>query len=396
MNPEIEFWAIRANPADIQKFLDQFQAEQHIRVRLRVLDWDTAWGELMRAALHNYGPDLAEIGTTWLGDLVTMNALYSFSDRDINQVGPAWSFLHSAWQSTRLAGEKEVWAIPWVTEGRLLFYRRAWMERAGLDPQVAFRTVEDFERALAALQACGTPVPFIIPTKLTRAVLHNAASWVWAAEGDFISPDGKHVVFNSERARAGLRAYFSLGRYLAPSVRLLDSIETDARFLRDPDAAITLAGPWGLMNPEMQSRVEVSLPPVPPFVGGSHLVIWKHSKKVEQALKLIQFLTTTRLQVEYSVQIGHLPAQMSALATAPFSTNPFWQVASHALRIGRSFPTARTWGLIEDRLVTEFAGIWQQVLANPDLDLDAVLQDKMDALAEQLEPLLNPSQLALE
>ncbi len=390
MNPQIQFWSIGANGAALSSILDQFQAEQHIDVRVRHLGWDTAWAELMRAALHQQGPDLAEIGSTWLSDLVSMNALHPLSDHDLNHIGQAWSWLYSAWQSTHLLGEEETWATPWVTEARLLFYRRSWIERAGLDPRVAFRTPEAFEQALATLQASRVPIPLIIPTRLTYSVLHNAASWIWSADGTLVTPDGEHVAFNSDRARAGLRTYFSLGRYLAPSVHLLDSEQFEQRFVADPNAAITLTGPWLLVqnNPALRAELEMSMPPVPSFVGGSHLVIWKNSKRVPQALKLIQHLTRTTVQVEYSERIGHLPAQLSALASAPFSTDPGWQAAAHALRVGRSFPAARAWGMIEDRLTTEFAGIWHQVLTNPELDLDALLKERMDRLAEQIEPLL--------
>ncbi len=393
MNPEIEFWAIRSNPADIQPVLDRFEQEQHIHVRLRTLDWDNAWAELLKVALYKHGPDLAEIGTTWLGDLVTTNALYSFSDRDINQVGPAWTFLHSAWQSTRLAGEKEVWAIPWFTEARLLFFRRPWIDQAKLDVHTAFRTPDEFAHSLATLEGCGVPMPLVIPTGHTRAMLHNAAGFMWSSEGAFLSPDGKHVAFNSERARAGLIVYFSLGRYLAPAARRLGSLESDSCFANNPDAAVTLTGPWVLRaaSPELQPQLDMSMPPVPSFVGGSHLVIWKHSKKIEQSLKLIRFLTDVKSQVEFSYQIGHLPAQLSALASAPFSTNPLWQVAAHALRTGRSLPASRSWGLIEDRLTNEFAEIWEQVFTDPDLDLDAVLKSRLDAVAEQIDPLLASS-----
>ncbi|MGB8647947.1 MAG: extracellular solute-binding protein [Anaerolineae bacterium] len=394
MNPEIEFWAIRSAVGGMQKLLAQFEAEHHIHVRLRMLDWDTAWTELMKVALYRHGPDVSEIGSTWLGDLVTMNALHPLSSRDVTQVGSAWAFINSAWQSTRLAGESETWAIPWVTEARLLFFRRAWIDKAGLDPHEAFRNSQVFMQTLAALEACGAPIPWIIPTHVTRAMLHNAASWMWSAGGDFISPDGRHVAFHSDAARTGLHEYFSLGRYLAPAVHRLGTIESEQRFAQDPGAAIAMSGP-GLLNlidPGALSQIDVSMPPVPSFVGGSHLVIWKHSSKAEQVLKFIDFLIRTRQQVDYSVRAGNLPATLSALASAPFSTDPLWQVAAHSLHTGRTFPAIRSWGLIEDRLTTEFGTIWERVFADPDLDLDATLQGRLGTLAAQIEPLLSQPQ----
>jgi hypothetical protein len=44
------------------------------------------------------------------------------------------------------------------------------------------------------------------------------------------------------------------------------------------------------------------------------------------------------------------------------------------LQIGRSFPTAPLWGLVEKRLSDTFADIWTEVLKKPDISLDAIVE----------------------
>jgi multiple sugar transport system substrate-binding protein len=51
----------------------------------------------------------------------------------------------------------------------------------------------------------------------------------------------------------------------------------------------------------------LALPPGA-MLGGSHLVIWKHSRKQDAALKLIRYLTQAEAQVKYARRIGLLPA----------------------------------------------------------------------------------------
>src|SRR6185295_3255397 len=137
----------------IQPLLERFEAEQHVRVRLRLLAWDTAWSDLVKVALYSDGPDVSEIGSTWLGDLVAMNALRPFPEDEIAALGGANAFLTSAWQGTRLFGDAYTWAVPWVSGARLLYYRRSLLEQAGLDDCDAFVTAEQVERTLASLQA---------------------------------------------------------------------------------------------------------------------------------------------------------------------------------------------------------------------------------------------------
>ncbi len=390
VNPEIEFSVMRSSSPGIRPLLEQFEAERGIHVRLRLLDWDSAWSDLIKVALYSDGPDVSEIGTTWLGDLVAMNALYEIGERDIEALGRGAAFLPQAWQSTRLAGEPPVWAIPWVAGARLLFFRQNLLERAGLDPRTAFQNAEQLDATLAALQACGVAVPWTVPTGATHTTLHNVASWVWGHGGDFVTADGKRTLFSEAEARAGLKSYFALARYLAPAVRNLNGLEPDRQFIENTNTALTMSGAWlyGQARPELREQIGVALPPGPSFVGGSHLVIWKHSTRYAEALELVQFLTQTSVQVTHSQNVGLLPSRLDALAAPPFSTDPLWQLATRGLKSGRSFPVTRSWGLMEDRLTTALAKLWSEVLADPELDLERAIARRLEPLAKRLDLVL--------
>ncbi len=393
MDREIEFSVMTSSAVGIESLLEQFEAEQDVKVRLRLLSWDAAWSVLIKTALYNDGPDISEIGSTWLSDLVAMNAVHAFTPSEIEQIGSASAFLHSAWQGVRLAGQSDIWAVPWFTGARLLFFRRRLLERAGVDENTGFENAKSFDQAMARLQAAGVSVPWTIPTGMTHTTLLNVASWVWGAGGDFTTADGKRTLFNQSQARAGLRAYYALGRLLAPSVRNLNALEPDRQFLVNADTAVTMSGPWlyGQASQGLKEEMGVALPPGPSFVGGSHLVIWKHTAKSELALKLVEFLTRPATQITHSQNIGLLPSRLDALAAPPFSTDPLWQVAARGLKTGRSFHVTRSWGLMEDRLTTELGTLWTETLADPGLDLDGVIRKRLDPLARRLDLVLGQS-----
>ena len=54
------------------------------------------------------------------------------------------------------------------------------------------------------------------------------------------------------------------------------------------------------------------------------------------------------------------------------------------LTSGRSFPAGRMWGLIEKNLVDVIPAIWEDVLASPESDLNAILDRHITPLAEPL------------
>lgn len=391
MPTDLEFSIMAPNAAGMQPLLDQFRAETGIRVRLRLLKWDTAWSDLIKVALYGDGPDVSEIGSTWIGDFCAMEALRAFDANHINALGGVSYFLPVTWRNTHLVGDHAVWAIPWMAGARMMFYRRSLLERAQVDAERAFADAASFEDALCQLQASRVGVPWTVPTGVTHTTFLNIASWLWGAGGDFVTEDGKRTLFALPEAQRGVRAYFSLGKYLALRVRQLNALEPDTQFLNDAETALTMSGPWLFQaaSANLLEDLGAALPPGPSFVGGSYLVVWKHSPQADAARQLIHFLTRPPAQIEYSQVVGLVPAAPAALDAPPFATNPFWQTAQRGLKTGRVFPITRSWGLMEDRLANALAGLWRDVLNDPSgVDLDAVIARRLEPLAKRLDLVL--------
>src|SRR5262245_41307931 len=168
MPETLEFSIMSEDTSRIQPLLDQFEAEHKIQVRLHLLSFDTGWSDLGKFALYNDGPDISEIGRAWVGDLVALNALHPFSAAEIKSLSGASAFVPSAWRGGLLAGGSQLWAIPWTTGSRLLFYHRKLLAQAGIDERTAFQTAEAMDRTLSQLQASGVRIPWTVPTTLTH------------------------------------------------------------------------------------------------------------------------------------------------------------------------------------------------------------------------------------
>lgn len=380
-----------SHATQMQPLMDRFYAETGIRVKLRQLAWDTAWSDLIKVALYGDGPDVSEIGSTWIGDLVAMESLHAFDARSIAELGGANYFMPLVWRGTRLVGDEAVWAIPWMVGARLMFYRRSLLERAKVDSEHAFENAERFEEALKQLQARGVAVPWTVPTGVTHTTFLNIASWVWGAGGDFVTPDGKRTLFSQPEAERGVRDYFALAKYLPVRVRHLNALEPDTQFLNDAGTAITQSGPWLFQTAPapLLEDLHAALPPGPSFVGGSYLVVWKHSARVEEARRLVHFLTRPPAQIEYAQVVGLLPVVPAAQEQPPFSTSALWQTVIRGVKTGRAFPVTRSWGLMEDRLANALAGLWRDVLHDPSsVDLSAAVARRLEPLAQRLDLVL--------
>ncbi len=389
---EIEFSILSDDGTVIQPFLDQFESETGIRVHLRLMDWDAAWNQLVRAAIYNEGPDISEIGTTWTGDLIGMNAIRPFTAVEIASMGRAQVFAPAAWTNAMPSGET-AWAVPMSAGSRLIYYRPRLFEQAGIDQHTAFSSPESLLAAARCLSEHGSRVPMALSTGGTHAVLHNLASWIWARGGDFVRKDGRAMALLEPKALLGMREYFGLGRYLAPGITLFGANAPDETFRVNPDTAMTVSGSWlvnQLGEEKLDTGGEFTVAPIPgpSFVGGSNLVIWKYSRRAEAAVQFARFLTRADIQASLNRSIGLLPVRVDVLATAPYSSQPYWQMAAQALLSGRTFPTIRLWGVIEDRLAAGMDAVWKDVLAHPNVDPKEALVRFLTPLCQRLDLML--------
>ncbi len=373
----------------LRQALSAFETEYRIQVNLRVLPWDTAWSELVRVALYKSGPDVSEVGTTWIDSFVSMNALRQFEPRELNSFGGAAAFLPSSWRSGVLLGQAQVWAVPWLADTRLIYYRRDLLHQAGIDPHTAFASLNHLTQTLQRLQDHGVAIPLTIPTAHPHTILHMLAPWVWQAGGHFTSPEGKRVLFNEPPARAGIEAYFNLRRYLTPPTYHLTDTQTCALF-QQGQAAVIISGHWLLNNiqvdssPEVAQNLGTAIIPGIPYVGGSNLVMWQHSRQTKAAITLIRYLTSHEAQTQVIAQNGRLPARLDVLANPPFTTDPHYQVIGESLKTGRSFQATYMWGLIEDKFANALVKIWTVLLSNPALNTDEVIAQYLNPLAKEL------------
>lgn len=391
---ELELSIMRRSPtteADMRRLLEPFEAESRVQVRLRILAWETAWADLLKVALYQYGPDVSEIGTTWLSSLVAMDALQPFTGFKVQAFGDAAAFLPALWLSGQIAQRPYepavAWAVPWWADSRLLYYRRDILAEAGVQEAEAFDNAQHLAQTLEKLQAAGVPVPWVVPTNQSHMTVHNVASWVWGAGGRFVSDDGRHALFAEPAARAGIKAYLELGRFLAESVRGLDDTQSDALYANE-DIAVTVSGPWLLRDASASSRAlshsVMTLPPGIPFVGGSHLVMWRHAGHETAAVKLIRFLTSQKFQAAYGRHTGLMPTRQDVVSMPPFAEDLLYRILAQGLQYGRTFPVVPLWGLVEEELNEALGRLWADLLANEDLDLEKAIAGRLVPLARKL------------
>jgi len=408
----LKMWIMPNGPQPLeimQQEADAFNAlHPNITVEVEVIDWGAAWSKITTAATSGEGPDISQLGTTWVAAISAMGALRPFTADEIAAVGGGDAFVDASWQTANPIGSGFTTALPWFVDTRAIVYRADALEQAGLNPDEAFATWESFDQALATLKEKNPDLaPIAFPGKNDWNVLHNFAPWVWEAGGDMLNPGNTAAAFNSPEAIEGVQFYTSLyTKGYTPSDALeLNSAQVDGLY-GEGKVAMVISGPWLVKNSETPSdqggfagtdaanNLAVHEIPAGPagrftFVGGSNLTVWQSSKYPKEAVMFVQYLASRESQVRYSANIGMIPANKEALADPVFSDDPRYGVFVQAVANGKSYPAIAAWGPIESAMVKHLGALWDDVAGvNGPFDPETMIPERLNQAAEEVNALL--------
>ncbi len=373
----------------LSPWVQEFERLTHIRVRLTPVPWD--WNTISKYGVYGQGPDVTEVGSSWVASLAAMNALRPITVGEIRFLGGAESFLPGAWKSCQTADDHRIWGLPWTSQVLVLYYRRDLLAQFGIarteeECRAAFATHPALVETLKRLQAAGVSHPLALWVTGEWNTIHSAAPWVWGAGGEFIIPDGNEVIFHHPAAMSGLRNYFSLRSFMRPSCTAEDNSRHQL-FHGNPAVAIECQVPYVFFRdhqPESLAKWGICPTPGIPYLGGSNLVIWEHTHQSDAALKWVQFLIRKVDEQVGSLRPEDFPTRLKALDQWAASGDRFAIGFVESLKRGRGHMSARLWGLVEEKLLGVFPHIWEDLLSDPARDVDETLHQHLDPLARSL------------
>lgn len=390
---EIEFSVMENDPGTANRLLpllQAFEAQYHIHVHLVVIPWAHGWTEIAKSGIYGHGPDVSEIGTTWVGSLAAMQALHPFTPQQVQSVGGETAFFETNWRTSFLPDDPTPWAIPWLGDVLVLYYWKDALEKAGIvDAKTAFSSHAAMVETLKKLQESSFPYPLSLTTTNQNRNLHEAAGWIWNAGGDILGSDYKRVCFHEKAALQGLQKYFSLLPFIPPESLTVPSSQD---LFISGQSVVLIAGPslgsLRQQHPEWNKRLGVAPVPETAYVGGSSLVIWKYSPRLQEAFEMVRFVASQPTRIPGSPHSHMLPTRREAIHMPSVAQDVFHHTFLQALQAGRSFPTVRLWGSIEEKLNRAIASIWSELFTNPEQNVDACLHKYLDPLAERLNTAL--------
>ncbi len=369
--------------------LPEFEGRTGIPVMHRQMEWAGAWNDILQIAVYQKGPDVSELGNTWLAHVDDMHVLRPFDRAELEALGGKRAFTPSTRVEPHFA--KGEISIPWTLDTRLVYYRRDVLAQAGVDEQNAFGTTQAMLDTLRRLQSSGIAYPLAIST--ANIVIHNLSSWIWDGGGDFRSADGHRVTLLEPEAREGMIRFFKLHRYIHPAGRMQAAPVNEQLFYQG-QVPVLFTGQWslGIMRyrpeqvlPEVIENAGLALPPgKSAYLGGSHLVIWQHSLYEAEAMALVRHLAGAEMMTNL-IQLGFLPARLDVLNAPPFSTDPDYGLLVECVRRGRPISPGRRWAALEVRINEFVLKLFSDLFSNPEIDVAREVDYRLRSLSEKVE-----------
>lgn len=348
----LEFWALGREGEVVHALLPAFErANPGVRVVVQQIPWTAAHEKILTAFVGRSTPDVAQLGNTWIPELVALGALEPLDARtSASSLGPA-GFFPGIWATNEIEGV--AYGVPWYVDTRLLFYRSDLFARAGVArPPRSWEEWRDDMRRIKALPG-GDHYAMLMPTDewAQPVVLALQAGAALLRDG------GRRAGFKEPNFRRAFSFYVSLfAERLAPPLGNAQVANLYQQFA-DGYFASVITGPWNLekfrlrMPPERQgdwataplAAERAADYPGVSLAGGSSLVIFRPSQCKDAAFRLIEFLAAPEQQLAFYRLTGDLPARTDAWNDEALASDTHLQAFREQLRHVTPMPRVPEW-----------------------------------------------------
>lgn len=334
------------------QLLQGFTKQTGIKVQVDAIPWGNVDDKLTTAVASGHGPDVTQIGLSELSSFIAAKALKNLAP--YVRAHPALSDKNfpKGISSKKINPAGQVLSVPWVSDVRVLFYRKDIFAQAGISgPPKTWSQLFTDAKKLAARG--GNNYGFYIPQWDSALPVE----WTWDAGGSVLDKNGK-VTFDTPAFRKAATFYW--GFYRAHLVPTASDFDQTQGFISGA-APMLISGPYlqGLVDgaaPQLKGKYGVA--PLPSnrthtsLFAGSNMGIWRNTKHLNESLKLLDYLARPSTQLQWFKLANELPTNLAALNSKSLTSDPFNQVYTKQLQNAWLLPPlAPAWNKISGYLL---------------------------------------------
>ncbi|MDP4097671.1 sugar ABC transporter substrate-binding protein [Paenibacillus sp. P96] len=378
---EINVWAMGDEAKSLPQIADEFMKENpDIKVNVQALPWANAHDKLLTAVASKKGPDVIQMGTSWIPEFANAGALLDLTPL-VDQY-PEFKedqFFEGAVNTTKYDGK--IVGVPWYTETRVLFYRTDLLKEAGYEQ--APKTWDELRDAAKKLAARGQG-----KYGITIDMKEQSLAFMFARQnGSKLLDDQNKPLFNRPEfveAVVYLDGFFQDGS--APIDLGLDAVQG---LSGEGIVPMFISGPWNInliktQAPDLEGKWAVA--PLPTkknntsLLGGSDLSVFQYTEHKDEALKFIQYMSKPETQIKWMQLTKSLPTNLKAWDDPSLNDDPNYQALKEQLKNSEPMPMLTTF----EETAQTFLKSFERIVRG-----GADVQSEMDTFNAEAEKILS-------
>ncbi|MBX4152158.1 MULTISPECIES: sugar ABC transporter substrate-binding protein [Paenibacillus] len=349
-----------------------------VKVSVQLIPWGSAHDKLLTAVASKSGPDVVQMGTTWIPEFAQAGALLDLTPYleqypNLKQE----NYFDGAVQT--MSYDDKVVSIPWYVETRVLFYRTDILAEVGY-PEGP-KTWDEMKDAGKKLAARGDGNYAIT---IDAKDMNYLSMFAWQ-NGSAMIDENRKPHFNEPEfmgAMEYLKSFYDTG--MTP---LASDLDLFAAF-KDGQFPMFISGPWMIQGvkdkaPEIEGKWATTTLPAKEnnasFLGGANMSVFNTTENADEAVKFISFMSEQESQLTNYDVAKNLPAVKSAWEDQRFE-DPIFATFGKQLESAKPVPFIKEWDAISQEAIAAFEKI---TLGGADIKAE------MDLLNQKATEILN-------
>lgn len=358
----LTFWYMGDGDQGVKPIVENFTKETGIKVKIQSIPWSSSRDKLLTAVAAKNGPDVAQMGTSFMSEFVDAGALADISD-DVKKTDDLKStnFFDGSVATTKF--DNKYYAVPWYTETRVLYYRKDLLESVGYSQ--APKTWEELSDAAKKLAKRGDNM-----YGLNVDASEPTFGFMFARQNGSKLFDSQDKPLFAQPEMVDALKYLEdiVTSGAAPKTNL--GLDISQSFGGKGVVPMFISGPWMINTvkenaPDIKGKWAVAELPKGPVnnvsvTGGANLAVFNSSKKKADALKLINYLAKKDNQIAYFKATNSLPTNKAAWQADTFTSDPIISVFGKQLENSQPMPLMKKW----DETTQLYMKQWEQVISS--------------------------------
>ena len=311
--------------------LEEFTEQTGVGVDLEVISWSDLQTRIQTAVTSGQAPDVVNIGNTWAVSLQATGAFLPLDDTAMEAIGGADKFVETALETGGAPGTDPT-SVPLYGLAYGLYYNKAMFEDAGLQPPTTW------EEMVSAAQALTDPATGVYGMALASGSYteNNHFAFINATQnGAELFDDDGNPTFTEDGVVDGIVRYLDLmqraevvnpsnAQYDNASLAVADFATGKAAMILNQNNANATIEANG-MAPDAYGVVPFPAPAdaesdVASHVAGINISIFENTEHPDEALQLVEYMTSEDVQTTLGKPFSSLPVLKDA--TAAFTDDP--------------------------------------------------------------------------